>query len=401
MQTILFRVAALVALFFGVDSAFAQSWTVNGPTPNDGPGPYLLASSADGTKIVAALAHGPILYTTTNSGETWALRSVSSDNGWLGVASSADGCTLAAVGGSGPVCISTNSGVTWTSNYLADYYQTNWSSVASSADGRTLTVVGGFFLIYTTTNAGATWTSNTTPGGGLVSVTCSSDATKLVAMDQDSYIFASTNAGATWTQPTNLPSPTQANACSVVSSADGCTFVASVYGHGIYKSTDSGATWTMTSAPPINWTAIASSVDGSKLVAATGGYFYYKTGEGPIYTSTNGGTSWVSNNVLNTDWGSVASSADGNMLFASGDAGVYRYQTTSAPQLNITPASGNLLLSWIVPSTNFVVVQNSDLTTANWTLVTNTPVLNLTNLQNEVILSPPVGNAFYRLFDSL
>jgi len=39
--------------------------------------------------------------------------------------------------------------------------------------------------------------------------------------------------------------------------------------------------------------------------------------------------------------------------------------------------------------------QSSDL--QNWTNMTNTPVLNLTTLQNQVNLSPPGCNVFYRL----
>jgi hypothetical protein len=46
---------------------------------------------------------------------------------------------------------------------------------------------------------------------------------------------------------------------------------------------------------------------------------------------------------------------------------------------------------------NFVLQQNLDLTTTNWTDVTNTSTLNLTNLQDEVILLPTNGNGFYRL----
>ena len=47
---------------------------------------------------------------------------------------------------------------------------------------------------------------------------------------------------------------------------------------------------------------------------------------------------------------------------------------------------------------NFVLQQNSDLCTSNWTdLTNNTPTLNLTNLQNQVALPLPAGNAFYRL----
>ena len=39
--------------------------------------------------------------------------------------------------------------------------------------------------------------------------------------------------------------------------------------------------------------------------------------------------------------------------------------------------------------------QSSDL--QNWVDMTNQPVLNLTNLQNEVILPPPGSNVFYQL----
>jgi hypothetical protein len=48
-----------------------------------------------------------------------------------------------------------------------------------------------------------------------------------------------------------------------------------------------------------------------------------------------------------------------------------------------------------LPSTNFVLQQSSDL--ASWTDMTDTPALNLTNLQNEVVLSPTNGSGFYRL----
>jgi hypothetical protein len=65
--------------------------------------------------------------------------------------------------------------------------------------------------------------------------------------------------------------------------------------------------------------------------------------------------------------------------------------------MNITPTNGNLALSWVIPSTNFVLQQNFDLTATNWTDVTNPPLLNLTNLQDEVTLPLTGGNCFYRL----
>ena len=93
----------------------------------------------------------------------------------------------------------------------------------------------------------------------------------------------------TWTQtsaPTNSWN-------AIASSADGTKLVAAIYGGGIYVSTNSGATWKLTPAPsdPASfdsaWESVASSADGSKLVAVA---LY----DNPIYLSTNGGGQLVS-----------------------------------------------------------------------------------------------------------
>jgi hypothetical protein len=65
--------------------------------------------------------------------------------------------------------------------------------------------------------------------------------------------------------------------------------------------------------------------------------------------------------------------------------------------LNLGPTNGSLAFSWTIPSTNFVLQQNLDLTTTNWVTLTNTPALNLTNLQNQICLSPTNSSAFFRL----
>ena len=74
---------------------------------------------------------------------------------------------------------------------------------------------------------------------------------------------------------------------------------------------------------------------------------------------------------------------------------IWTSQTTPSPQLNLTPSSTNLTLGWTVPSTNFVLQQSADL--ASWADVTNPPVLNLTNLQNQVTLPSSGSSGFYRL----
>jgi hypothetical protein len=75
--------------------------------------------------------------------------------------------------------------------------------------------------------------------------------------------------------------------------------------------------------------------------------------------------------------------------------GIYTAQTTPTPQLNLAPTNSNLALSWLVPSTDFVLQQSCDL--HNWSDVTNQPLLNLNNLQNQVMLSPTNSSGFYRL----
>ena len=271
----------------------------------------------------------------------------------LSIASSADGNKLAAAGrGSraqlGPFFTSTNAGAAW---IQANVPNNAWTSVASSADGTKLVAVSEtaatpappiiYGQIYTSTNSGLAWTLSTAPGNWWISVSSSVDGTKLVAGGWQSPIFSSTDSGTTWTQA-NAP--------------NGSCFM-------------------------------ASSADGTKLIAAYN--------NGGVYTSTNSGCTWISNNAPITSWTSVASSADGNKMVAVGGDLIYSTQITPAPTLNITPTNGNLMLSWIIPSTNFVLLQSCDL--QSWTAMTNQPVLNLTNLQNQVVLSSPNSNCFYRL----
>jgi photosystem II stability/assembly factor-like uncharacterized protein len=170
--------------------------------------------------------------------------------------------------------------------------------------------------------------------------------------------------------------------------------VASQVGAGfgrIYISTNSGTFWVQAIAPTNqSWMAFCLSADGTKMAAISDRVFIY---------STNCGNTWTSNNTprLGVKWGGMASSADGNklVLVANGPGGIYTSQSTPAPQMNLALTSGNFKFSWLMPSTNFVMQQSPDL--GSWPDVTNLPVLNLTNLQDEVILSPTGNSGFYRL----
>jgi hypothetical protein len=77
--------------------------------------------------------------------------------------------------------------------------------------------------------------------------------------------------------------------------------------------------------------------------------------------------------------------------------GIYTWQTTPALALNITSLAANLVLSWTVPSMNFVLQQSPDLAVTHWTDVANAPALNYSTLQNQVAIPAASGTMFYRL----
>jgi hypothetical protein len=369
----------------GVNSAFVQTWTPTTETGNW----YGIASSADGSKLAAVGYSG--IYTSTNSGATWTQQTNAPNLGWYSIASSADGTKLVAGSNYGPIYTSTNSGVNWMPTISSNTF---WTSIASSADGTKLVAEQGhpgMGPIYTSTNSGVTWLSNNVPSLLWEGVASSADGNKLVAVATTGQIYTSTNSGANWLQRV----ATSSFWTSVASSADGTKLVAVNDGGGIYASTNSGVIWTVTSAPTNYWDSVASSADGIKLVAVGDGQ---NTGKVcPIFTSTNSGITWTSNSVPTSFyWSSVASSADGNRLAATPyGSPIYTLQITPSPQLNIASYSNNMDFSWLVPSTYFVLEQSFDLT--SWSNITNAPTLNLTNLQNQVTISPTNSRGFFRL----
>jgi hypothetical protein len=374
---------------FASSPAFAQIWMQTKAPTNFW---QAIAASADGTKLVALVGGVPyakVIYTSMDSGATWTSNAVPAVE-WWSVASSADGSKLiaaASYGGSG-IYTSTNSGTTWATNNAPGY---PWYSVASSADGAKLVAVAGGQQvtgpIYTSTNSGETWGSNNAPSNYWVAVASSADGTKLTAMAENNY-YTTTNSGTNW-MSNSIPSVTWG---AVACSADGTKVVAAVIvagTHRIFTSTNFGVNWATNNAPVSRVSSVASSADGVKLLAAE---------QNRIWFSTNSGTTWTSNNVTGF-WRGAASSADGGAWVAAdgGPGGIWTSQTTPAPRLNLAPSGGQLTLSWIVPSTNFVLQQNLDLATTNWTNVTNQPALNLTNLQYQAGLLPSNAGSFYRL----
>jgi hypothetical protein len=356
-----------------------------------------VAVSVDGQRMIASAGGEPgWVYISTNAGLTWGTNNLP-DLGWTGVASSADGSTMVAAAVFGGIYLSTNFGVSWAPTQAPI---TNWWAVSTSADGSKLAAVvggqSGFFegSILVSTNSGGNWIASDAPTTNWSAIVASADGTKLAAavgFPQTGPIFNSRDYGMTWTTNNNAPISSWV---AIASSLDGGKLVAAST-TAIYTSTNSGIAWATNRLPAMNWSGVASAADGQKLVAVA-------NGASGIFTSTNGGTTWISNSVPQNVWWSVASSADGNRLVAvvlpdqGTNGGIYTAYVASSPRLTIArqpPAS--VEVSWMVPSTNFTLQQSQNLSA--WVNVTNSPGLNLTNLQDQIALPLTMSNVFYRL----
>jgi hypothetical protein len=384
---VLIFTTACCGLFAFIQMMSAQEWTQASAPSNYW---QCVASSADGTLLAAGINPGKI-FISTNSGATWQASGSPSAN-WYSLAASADGQKLIAGISSGPIYISTNSGTTWTQNTNLPFG--DWRGIACSADGKKLAAAIWNGRIYTSANGGASWTTNALPPAAWVSLVSSADGNTLavgIAPSTHPFVLASTNSGETWIS-NSLPF----YCGGVAISADGRKLVAAVLGGGIYASTNSGNKWFLTGAPARSWRSVAGSADGSMILAVE------NTGSsGQIYTSTNSGTTWISNNVAGHVWNAGVISADGgNMVAVAANIGfatgpIYFSQTVSAPKLNLRPSDIQVALAWLIPSAHFVLQRSSSL--ASWSDVTSRPILNLTNLHNEITLPSTNSRGFYRL----
>jgi len=387
------RAAAVAGLLLAGDpSAKAQNWTLtSAPTTNW----TSISMSADGCNLVATVGRG-LIYRSTNFGATW-FPTPADERNWTAIASSADGTKLAAAAVhflfTGGIWISTNSGFDWSWTYA----YTNWDAIASSADGPMIAAADSGFYRYpgriiVSTNGGQNWKYpfSVNAPEQLNSVAVSSDGIRCM-VSSTSWIYASEDAGQSWAKTSATAGMYSGHEWTgIACSSDGWRWTATSLSGEIYWSSDFGTNWALASSPNLPWQAVASSSDGSRLLAIAT--------NGPIHISTNSGISWFSTPSPSLQWQAVASSADGCKLVAVVyGGGIYTWQTTPSPNLNIAPTASGWLISWIVPSKHFVLQETAELSTPDWIDVANSPTLNYTNLHHEVTVPLSPTNRFYRL----
>jgi hypothetical protein len=120
----------------------------------------------------------------------------------------------------------------------------------------------------------------------------------------------------------------------------------------------------------------------------------WSTIDGGGGTST-GGVYSVSGTIGQPDAG--APMTGGNYSLAGGFWSLFAVQTPGGPLLTVRlTATNTALVSWPSPSTGFTLQQNADVGTTNWMTAPQSVFDNGTN--KFIIVNPPAGNRFYRLF---
>jgi len=136
-----------------------------------------------------------------------------------------------------------------------------------------------------------------------------------------------TNLNNTWTSLTSSGSRTW---MGIASSDDGTKLLASVFGGYLYTSTNSGESWTeRVTDQTRTWQGVASSSDGTILYAC----IFDNSISTSIYKSTDSGISWttITSAAGSTHvWRNIVSSSDGTKLLANTNENGYLYTSIDA-----------------------------------------------------------------------
>jgi photosystem II stability/assembly factor-like uncharacterized protein len=384
-----------------LQGALAQSWTTN-----SGPQEWWtdVASSADGAKLVAVAGEGfPVsIYTSTNAGITWVTRGT--PKAWFAVDCSADGSRVVAVGlhNTSPY-ISADSGLTWATVTIPGMSDVDFQALCCSGDGNLMLAAGSVYLypsvhyvLYRSADGGTNWTAVEAMQTNVSALTCSGDGQTVFAGTRPGRLYRSTDTGLTWTATTAPSEPWHTLCCS----ADGTRVYAAVNpGDGpmrndLYISFDSGLTWQWKTVPAYGLSKLACSADGRRVVLLS-------APNGLILTSTDSGATWAQQSVPpngGCPWnGGAASSADGNSLIVLSSYAMYALKTTPTPTLDFSQMTEGLSLSWTVPSSDFVLQENSEPSATGWTDVTAQPKVDPATEQHKVFVPCAGGARYYRL----
>jgi hypothetical protein len=293
-----------------------------------------LAASANGSLMYAAGNFSGGVWSSTSSGQSWNSLASVTGTGWFSIACSADGSRIFVAPSSGPIIMSTNGGLTWSSISSS----LTWSAIACNASGSEFVaaVKGGYVYTWNSTSG---FSANLITTANWTAVACSADGTHMAAAYAPglAYISVSSGANGSWSA---AGSPTL-NWTSLFASSDGQRLVgtyvpgAGASGAGyVVCSANFGSSWYQSGSPVGAWKCVSGSSDASQLVAGVS--------NGLLYASANFGSTWSAITTTNQNWSGVCVSADGSK-FAGAVAGTTTgglYYSATGAQYNSGAVNG-------------------------------------------------------------
>ena len=370
-------------LFSSVDRAFSSKW-IN------------ISSSSNGFRLAAV--NGAQLAISDDFGINWRIQTIASNvvnpAEPVDVNVSSDGAVIDVIDGDFNflpyVRRSTNGGVNW-------YEPPPPSSPSTSVIGQGVSMsndglkgiaflTGGILGAFTTNNGGSTWTQRFFgPGNGFYTgAAVSNDGSRMIIVSgglvrdpmsgiifggQTGYVYISTNSGVSWT----ARGTAVRNYSSIACSHDGLKIIATEWTGSIYVSNDGGITWTsrLTDSPRA-WIGVAVSGDGNRIAAIEHG--------GQVWTSTNGGTNWIARESSRL-WTSITMTDDGSM-FAATELDGKIYIMTLATYLPSTPTA----TATVSPTRTLTATKTPSVTPTKTQTPTLTPIPGISIESNEFLL---------------
>jgi photosystem II stability/assembly factor-like uncharacterized protein len=178
-----------------------------------------------------------------------------------------------------------------------------------------ITPAGNFDASTQSTDGNALWAD----------VAMSNDGTTMISGSDYGCVWTTANSGTTWTKHASLPCSAQWFA--VATSGDGTKMVAMSQGNpsGIWTSTNSGTNWTKRMDSGV-WKDVVASDDFTKLVAV-------EPFNANIWRSTDSGATWTENTANGNGkyWWSVAGSDDLTKVYATSVVGSSPSDYSSQP----------------------------------------------------------------------
>jgi hypothetical protein len=193
-----------------------------------------------------------------------------------------------------------------------------------------------------------------TNGSAFTSVASSTNGQKIVLCAKTSgSIWTSADGGQAWLERTSAGSR---NWDSVASSSNGTKLIAADASGSLWTSSDSGVTWTERPAAgpsPQAWSAVAISANGTYAVAAAG---IPGIASGYIYKSGDSGATWTQTaSPQRSDWTSLTVSDNGATLYATAleqyTAPIYK-STDSGATWNLIPFTGTSVAFYAIASSS-------------------------------------------------